>query len=230
MIEVEAPIETDRLIVRPFRKADLDDLADIHGRPEVARYLYWEARSLDEVRTVLASKITQAVLREDGRRLTLAVELPELRRLVGEVTLAWLSREHRQGEIGFILHPDFQGRGIATEAAQVVLRLGFEGLDLHRIIGRCDARNLGSARVMERLGMRREAHFVESEIFKGEWGDELLYAILQEEWVRSRAGARAGAREPVPRAAAPERPKSPFLVDQRRHLAEDFTAHRRGAH
>ena len=196
----------------------------------MARYLYWEARSFDEVRTVLASKITQAVLREDGRRLTLAVELPELRRLVGEVTLAWLSREHRQGEIGFILHPDFQGRGIATEAAQVMLRLGFEGLDLHRITGRCDARNLGSARVMERLGMRREALFVESEIFKGEWGDELVYAILQEEWARHRPGGRAGAGEPLPPAATPERPRSPFWVEEGRHLVEDLTAHPRGAH
>jgi RimJ/RimL family protein N-acetyltransferase len=206
VIRVEAPIETARLIVRPFRQSDLTALADIHGRPEVARYLYWEARSLDEVRTVLVSKITQSTLQHEGRRLTLAVELPATKQLVGEVTLAWLSREHRQGEIGFILHPDFQGRGMATEAAGVMLRLGFEGLDLHRIIGRCDARNLGSARVMERLGMRREAHFVESEVFKGDWGDELIYAILQHEWAtiesansdREAVGQVAAGRKVMP--------------------------------
>jgi RimJ/RimL family protein N-acetyltransferase len=199
MIRVDAPIETERLVLRPFRKSDLHDLADIHRRPDVARYLYWEARSLDEVRAVLTSKIAQAELAEEGGRLTLAVELPAAGRLVGEVTLAWLSRGHRQGEIGFVLHPDFQGRGIATEAARVMLRLGFYELDLHRIAGRCDARNLASAAVMERLGMRREAHFIGNEVFKGEWGDELVYAILREEWAlegerhRSRSQIRSEA-------------------------------------
>jgi len=50
------------------------------------------------------------------------------------------------------------------------------------VIGRCDARNEGSARVMERLGMRREAHFVQNEIFKGEWSDEFVYAMLASEF------------------------------------------------
>jgi RimJ/RimL family protein N-acetyltransferase len=65
-----------------------------------------------------------------------------------------------------------------------LLEIGFSEYDFHRIYGRCDARNVGSYRVMERLGMRREAHFVESEFFKGEWSDELFYAILQDEWAR----------------------------------------------
>jgi RimJ/RimL family protein N-acetyltransferase len=68
----------------------------------------------------------------------------------------------------------------------VLLRLGFAGLGLHRIIGCCDARNLSSARLLERLGMRREAHFVHNEIFKGEWGDEFQYAMLDQEWVERR--------------------------------------------
>ncbi len=196
MIRIEAPIETDRLLLRPFQPDDLDDLADINSRPEVVRYLYWDVRSLDEVRPVLAAKITQATLKEEGRRLTLAVELADPRRLIGEVTLAWTSRRHRQGEVGFILHPDFHGRGLATEAAEEMLRLGFEELDLHRIAGRCDARNGASARVMERLGMRLEAHFIGGEIFKGDWGDELVYAILQSEWVSRGRGAKAVRRPP----------------------------------
>ncbi len=68
-----------------------------------------------------------------------------------------------------------------------MLRLGFEELGLHRIIGRCDARNIASGRLMERLEMRREAHLIESEFVKGEWADELVYAILDREW-QGRAG------------------------------------------
>jgi RimJ/RimL family protein N-acetyltransferase len=70
------------------------------------------------------------------------------------------------------------GRGLVREAAVVMLRLGFRELGLHRIIGRCDGRNTASARLMERLGMRREAHFRQNEIVKGEWTDEYVYAML----------------------------------------------------
>jgi RimJ/RimL family protein N-acetyltransferase len=90
---------------------------------------------------------------------------------------------------------------LAGEAASALLDLAFRapavgeldasgldpgGLGLHRVIGRCDALNAPSARLLERLGMRREAHFVHNEIFKGRWGDEYVYAILDHEW-RSRS-------------------------------------------
>ena len=86
-----------------------------------------------------------------------------------------------------MFHPAYQGKGLATEAAEVVLGLGFDRLGLHRMIGRCDALNLPSARVMERLGMRREAHFIQNIWFKGKWGDEYLYAMLQDEWTMRRS-------------------------------------------
>jgi RimJ/RimL family protein N-acetyltransferase len=63
-----------------------------------------------------------------------------------------------------------------------MLNIGFEIFHFHRIYARCDPRNTGSWKVMERLGMRKEAHLIHNEIFKGEWGDELIYAILENEW------------------------------------------------
>ncbi|MBB5873359.1 RimJ/RimL family protein N-acetyltransferase [Allocatelliglobosispora scoriae] len=174
------PLMTERLTLRPFAAGDLDDLHAFHSRPEVARYLYWEARDREQTREVLAHKTGQTALRAEGDRLVLAVVAGE--RVIGEVSLAWLSEEHRQGEFGYVFHPDAGGRGLATEAARVVLRLGFEELGLHRIIGRCDPRNEPSWRLLERLGLRREAHFVQNEIFKGEWGDEYHYAMLEDEW------------------------------------------------
>ena len=74
------------------------------------------------------------------------------------------------------------GRGLATEAAESMLALGFDNLGWHWIIGSCDARNHSSVRLMERIGMRREAHFVHNHIVKGEWTDELIFAILDQEW------------------------------------------------
>jgi RimJ/RimL family protein N-acetyltransferase len=180
------PIETPRLVLRPFTAADLDDVHAYHSRPDVARYLYWEPRDRAQTAEVLAQRATRSTLDEAGTGMVLAVVWREVGRVVGEVNLEWLSREHRQGEIGFVFNPDYHGRGLATEAARVMLGLAFDGLGLHRVIGRCDARNGPSARLMERLGMRREAHFVHSEIFKGEWGDELHYAMLDHEWRAAR--------------------------------------------
>jgi len=182
MFEPKYPIRTPRLLLRPFTLADLDALYDYHRLPEVARYLETEPRSRVQVQSLLIGKISARVLTTDGQRLCLAAELADTRELVGDCTLFWRSWEHQRGEIGYIFNPACHGRGLATEAAAALLRLGFEGLDLHRIVARCDARNVASARVMERVGMRREAHLVHNEFLKGEWTDELIYAILRTEW------------------------------------------------
>ena len=182
MLKPDYPIRTPRLALRPFTADDLDALYEFHRLAEVTRYLYHEPRNRAQVSVLLEGKMTASVLTADGKALCLAAELAATGQLVGDCTLFWLSRAHQQGEIGFIFDPAFQGRGLATEAAAALLRLGFEGLGLHRIIGRCDGRNRGSAKVMEHNGMRREAHLIENEFVKGEWTDELAYAILDREW------------------------------------------------
>lgn len=185
MLTPSYPIATRRLLLRPCTPSDLDDVYAYHSRPDVTRFLYWEPRDRAQVAEALDVRAGQVVLREQGDWLWLVAEWPEVGRVVGEVVLKWLHREHRQGEIGFVFNPEFHGRGLAREAAAALLDLAFgpapAGLDLHRVIGRCDALNAPSARLMERLGMRREAHFVQNEIFKGRWGDEYVYAILADE-------------------------------------------------
>jgi RimJ/RimL family protein N-acetyltransferase len=178
----ELPIRTERLLLRLYTEDDLDYVYDIQSRPEVARYLYWGPRDRDEARESLRKKIASSAVKAEGDDLTLAVVLPETGHVIGDVLLVWVSSEHRQGEIGYVFHPGHGGHGYATEAAEVMLRLAFEGLGLHRVIGRLDGRNTASARVLERLGMRREAHLVENEMVKGEWTDELIYAMLEDEW------------------------------------------------
>lgn len=182
MLKPDYPIVTERLRLRPHSESDLDALCDIRSLPEVARYLCWDVQTLEQVRSVLAERLLQAAIAEEGDKLVLAMERLDTGALIGNVTLVWVSREHRQGETGFVLHPAHHGRGFAGEAAAVMLRLGFEVLGLHRIVGRCDGRNAASMRVMEKLGMRREAHFRQNEIVKGEWTDELVYAMLSAEW------------------------------------------------
>jgi len=176
------PIRTERLLLRPFTPGDLDAVHALHRQPEVTRYLYFEPRDRAQAREVLARKIQSSVLLHEGDGLSLAAELAGTGQLVGDCSLFWRSRVYQLGEIGYIFDPAYHGQGLATEAARELLRLGFDGLGLHRIIGRCDRRNAASARLMERIGMRREAQLIENEFVKGEWTDELSYAILRREW------------------------------------------------
>jgi RimJ/RimL family protein N-acetyltransferase len=176
------PIETNRLSLRPFQKDDLADLFAIFSRQDVTRYLYWPVLGRDETRDLLSRWIAQVGLDEEGDAISLAVCRQDSGQLIGEAMLRWLSEVHSQGEIGFMLHPDHHGQGFATEAARALLELGFDRFGLHRIIGRLEARNRPSAAVLERLGMRLEAHLRENEWVKGEWNDEQVYAILHAEW------------------------------------------------
>ncbi|HEY2288627.1 MAG TPA: GNAT family N-acetyltransferase [Streptosporangiaceae bacterium] len=187
MLRPDYPIKTRRLILRPFTEFDLEDLYAIQSLPEVARYLYWEPRDREQVRQALLSMVRGWALMTEGDVLALAVVLPSAGlpsagTVIGDVILKWSSVQHRQGEIGYVFHPGHGGHGFATEAATALLRLGFDDLRLHRIIGRIDGRNTASARVLERLGMRREAHFIQNEIVKGEWTDEVVYALTEDEW------------------------------------------------
>jgi RimJ/RimL family protein N-acetyltransferase len=181
-VEHVLPIETERLRLRPFAASDLDALHEIYSDAGVVRWLYVGVRTRDEIAGLLEQKQRNVGVAHDGDALSAAVELRETGELVGDVSLFCHSAEHRQGELGFVLHPAHQGRGYATEAARPLLGLAFATYGFHRVIGRLEARNTGSARVMERLGMRREAHLVENEWVKDEWQSELVYALLAREW------------------------------------------------
>jgi RimJ/RimL family protein N-acetyltransferase len=182
MFRPERPVETTRLTLRPFNPGDFDDLYAYQSRPDVARYLSWDARDRAQVQEALACQCEETALSVEGDWLTFAVVWRQAGKVVGEAGLKLISWENRQGEIGFVFNPDYHGRGLATEAAESLLMLGFDTIGWHRIIGSCDARNHSSARLMERIGMRREAHFVHYRLVKGQWADELVYAILDPEW------------------------------------------------
>lgn len=175
-------IRTDRLLLRPFEPGDVDDVWAFQRLPEVARHMLREPRDRAAAERSVRGMMAETVFAENGDALTFAVVLPGSGTVIGEASIALRSRAHRGGEVGYVLHPDHQGRGLATEAAGELLAVGFGELGLHRIVGTCSAHNLASARVLERLGMRREAHFRASRLVKGEWRDELVYAILAGEW------------------------------------------------
>jgi RimJ/RimL family protein N-acetyltransferase len=187
-LRLTEPWRTERLVLRLFADGDLDAVHDMQSRPDVARYLYWSPRSRSEAARSLQEKITRRSIEAEGDVLTLAVTRSAGGPVIGDLMVRYASAAHQQAEIGYVFHPDAQGQGLATEAMRLVVDRAFAGLGLHRVYGRIDARNTASARVLERLGMRREAQLVENEWVKGEWTDEVVYGVLADEWARARLG------------------------------------------
>lgn len=184
MIVQEFPIETKRLILRPFQKSDLEAVMGYHVLPEVQRYLEWKARDRVEVKAALDAMALQHHLQRPGDALILAMVLKEDNSLVGQVSLRWTDATAGQAELRFITSPENRRHGYAREAAREMLDIGFERYGLHRIYARCAARNQASANLLRNLGLRLEAHYREHALFQGEWDEELHFAILDREWLR----------------------------------------------
>ena len=177
------PIQTARLTLRPFEPQDFDAFAALQGDAEVARWLYNEPLGRKEARELFDRKRAGSALQAEGDWLSCAIVEEATGTAVGDLAFNWVSEAHRTGEIGFLVAPAAQGKGYATEAAGALLNWAFAA-GYHRVIGRLEARNVASARVLEKLGMRREGLLVENEWVKGEWQSELVYAVLAREWTR----------------------------------------------
>jgi RimJ/RimL family protein N-acetyltransferase len=177
------PIETGRLRLRKYEDRDMADILEFSSDAD-----FWLARNLDWPVSVEGVKEYWEAQRDidlstDPEWFSLVVELRAEGKIIGQVGIGVIKTgEHRQGTIGWLLGRKYQGQGFATEAARALLGFGFDQLGLHRISARTGRDNERSWLLMERLGMRREAHFRESHTVNGEWRDEFIYAVLAEEW------------------------------------------------
>jgi RimJ/RimL family protein N-acetyltransferase len=154
--------------------------------PVVARYQSWEGITEPKARAFIQEQksIQPGV---PGQGFQIAIELKESGLLIGDCAFKIKEDDARQAAIGFTLARQYQGKGFATEAVSRFLTYAFPAFDLHRVVAIADCENAASVALLERLGMRREGHFLQNVWFKGRWGDEYLYAILEEEWLRNGA-------------------------------------------
>jgi [ribosomal protein S5]-alanine N-acetyltransferase len=175
-------IRAVRLVLREYTYEDWPTVLAYQSDPRYLRYYPWSEREATTVREWVASLIARQS--EEPRDVyQLAITQPEDNgALIGSCGVRVNDRTRREGNIGYELDPDYWGHGYATEAAWAVLSYGFEHLGLHRIWAELNAENTASAHVLEKVGMRREAHFYEQDYFKGRWWDGQVYAILDREW------------------------------------------------
>lgn len=180
------PLVGDRVTLDALRPDDLDDLHAMQSNPDVCRFLLYEARSREQVAEALARDAAATRLEKPGDYLQPAIR-ERGGRFLGTMYVELRSVEpDRTAEIGWILAPQAQGKGYASEAARLVLDLAFGELGLHRVCAELDPRNNASVSLCLRLGMRHEGHFVEHMWLKGEWTDTGHYAILEREWEAAR--------------------------------------------
>ncbi|MET0974479.1 MAG: GNAT family protein [Leifsonia sp.] len=184
------PLVTERMVLRPVGESDVADVWEYQRLDDVLRYIPWPQRSPQEGAEHTRTRAGLRRLADDGDAVFFACVLPAepslfgdgSGRVIGDVMLRLGSVETADVEIGWVFHPDFAGRGYATEAAAAVLALAFTDLEAHRVHAELDPRNTASAALCERLGMRHEGTTRETFYDKGEWSDAALYAVLRSEW------------------------------------------------
>lgn len=212
LLRIDGPIRTDRLILRTLTPDDIGDFEAYASRPDVLRYLPWPLRDSAGIAEHLSRRLSTTLVtdgdvivlgivltgdRTEGDRTAgdhaesdhTAADpsaedntTPHDGRVIGDLTLRLLSAEDGQAEIGWVLHPDFQGNGYASEAALKLLHVAFDDLGAHRVVANLDARNHDSAKLCHRLGLRQEGHFVHDHHDEDGWADSLVFAILDAEW------------------------------------------------
>jgi RimJ/RimL family protein N-acetyltransferase len=172
---------TERLILREFNDRDWRAVLAYQSDPLYLRYSHWTERTPQDVQSFVQRFLTQQH-QQPRTKFQLAVVLKSNGELIGNCGIRMASAGAREADIGYELSPKQWGRGYATEAARAILRFGFTELKLHRIWSWCIAENVGSVRVLEKIGMQPEGRLRDKEYFKGRWWDTLLFAILEDEW------------------------------------------------
>ncbi|MCX6833857.1 MAG: GNAT family N-acetyltransferase [candidate division Zixibacteria bacterium] len=175
------PIQTSRLTLRRLSPEDTQDVYSYRSDPQVSRYQMWKPRSLDDTRQFL-EQLAAAQPDTPGTWLQLAIVRRDDNAVIGDCGIRFPDNDSHQAELGISLRPSHQRQGFATEALSAVLAYAFESLHKHRVFASVDPRNLASISLMNRMGMRREGHFRESILIRGEWLDDLIYAMLEHEW------------------------------------------------
>lgn len=172
-------LETPRLVLRRFRDDDLTPFVAYRNDPRVAEYQDW--KSYDEVQGKdLIEGVKNKTPGEEGY-FQFALAYKTTGELIGDLMLK-TQEDKRLADIGYTLSYAFQGQGLATEAVTATIEYAFNVLKMHRLSASVDPRNVASLKLLERLGFRKEAHFVKSLWFKGAWADDVVYGLLEEEW------------------------------------------------
>lgn len=176
-------LKTERINIRPVSLSDKESIFVYRSDPETHKYLSLIPNTVDDVENFI--KKASNVIDVPGTWFQFVIIEQLNNQVIGDIGIHFLDTdpENKQVEIGYTLDRRYRGNGYATEALTVIINYLFTRLNKHRITASIDPINISSIKLIERLGFRKEAHFIESLFFQGEWVDDLVYAMLSREWI-----------------------------------------------
>lgn len=178
-------LERSPIYLRELKFTDWNDVHAYCSQERVCRFQAWGPNTADQTHSFVnqALEDSQKVPRT---RFAQAIVAVGTEHLIGMIELNIRSHTDRSGEIGYIVHPDAWGQGVATAATKRMLKFGFEELQLHRIYATCDPRNSGSSKVLTKIGMTYEGRLRDALLIKDGWRDSLMFSMLEHEWTVAR--------------------------------------------
>lgn len=176
-------INTDRLFLRPINLDNVEEIFKYRSDAVSNKYQSWIPETTNDVSDFINDRVSAIIDLFDTWYQFVIIKKDDLK-LIGDIGIHFLDKNEKQVEIGITLDKNFQGKGYATEALKQVIKYLFTDLKKHRITVSLDPRNVKSMNLIERLGFRKEAHFKESILSDGKWVDDLVYALLKDEWIK----------------------------------------------
>lgn len=175
-------IATVRTRLRPITISDLEAIHTLHSYPAVAKYNTLEIpTSVEDTRAVILPWIADNVA-QPVTNYTLAIEYQNNGECIGLFGLKLGPKKYKRAEVWYKILPSYWNQGIATEVLRAVICFGFDQLALHRIEAGCAINNLASIKVLEKVGMVREAHRRQILPLASGWSDNYEYALLASDW------------------------------------------------
>ena len=174
-------IESKHLILRAFKELDIEKVHGYASDSEVTKYVPFGPNTLKESEEFVKMCIEYQYQKERVD-FELAVICKSNNELIGVCGIHISDKTNREGWIGYVFNRIYWGKGYGTEVAKILLSFGFNQLNLHRVYATCHPDNIGSQRILEKNGMKREGHLRENIYVRGQWRDSLLYAILEDEY------------------------------------------------
>ncbi|MCR4030003.1 MULTISPECIES: GNAT family N-acetyltransferase [Flavobacterium] len=169
-------IETERLILDRVTEADLKEVFELRSNPETMKYIPRPLVKNNEDALEHIKMIDEKI--ENNTGINWGIRLKDDTKLLGIIGFYKMQPENYRAEIGYMLSPDFHGKGIVPEAVNVLINFGFKNLNLHSIEAVIDPENYASEKVLQKCGFVKEAHLREAEFWEGNFLDKVVYSLL----------------------------------------------------
>ena len=170
-------LESDRLLLRRLNNDDVNEVLELRGNPENMKYVPRPLITSKEDSLVHIALIDDKIVNNIG--INWAITLKESPKMIGIIGHYKIHLENYRSEIGYMILPEYHGKGIVTEAVKLVLKYGFEQLQLHSIEAIIDPENGASEKVLQKNGFVKEAHLIENEFYDGKFLDTVIYSLLK---------------------------------------------------